>query len=102
MQIFLYYETQTFLINAITQSTIYPGVDPGVRTRRWVKANSGVDTYKSNFGYRPSHTITLYYNNVGARCTYSLRINAFVYVCVSVLILQYKSYPLVYARRNKW
>jgi len=63
MQIFLHHETQTFLINTTTQSTIYlqcaPGADPGVRTRRGVKANSGVDTYKSNFGYRPSHTITL-------------------------------------------
>jgi len=38
MQIFLHYETQTFLINATTQSTIYlqcgPAVDPGVRTCR--------------------------------------------------------------------
>ena len=38
MQIFLHYETQTFLINATTQSTIYlqcgPEADPGVRTRR--------------------------------------------------------------------
>jgi len=62
MQIFLHYETETFFINVTTQSTIYlqcgPGVDPEVRTRCRVKANSGVDTYKSNFGYRPSHTIT--------------------------------------------
>jgi len=38
MQIFLHYETQTFLINATTQSTIYlqcgQGTDPGVHTRR--------------------------------------------------------------------
>jgi len=38
MQIFLHYETQTFLINATTQSTIYlqcaPGADPVVCTRR--------------------------------------------------------------------
>jgi len=38
MLICLHYETQTFLINTTTQSTIYlqcgPGADPGVRTRR--------------------------------------------------------------------
>jgi len=38
MQIFLHYETQTFLINITTQSAIYlpcgPRPDPGVRTRR--------------------------------------------------------------------